>query len=403
MKKMIKVLIFSLFAINTYAQQASEIDSKSVKLPRYANLAAITSAIPIAMQGMMVYNIGTSSFWYFNGTDWINILGIGGSNWTVEGDNIYRKSFVGINTDSPKTALHVGYLDTNTGLYKGTIRAEQSMELPNTSYVAFGKNSPEEGSVDRGRIGFGLTGKDALTIVGTNQSPSGKEPLETLLFVGRQGNTFEGPVNINAGANDLKYFTVRNEEYEVLNVNKDGLKLITAGNNTTGSSLIKTDITPSLGQWGFDNTGAEVLGMIGQPIPRDSWEKINFVSKVFEQNNVSLYKDEDHYLSNLVDDNFKIITNGVYLVDITMNWNDPEFDIGGTGIRNAKLQVKLGDVVVREFNTDTYFREHCFIRGLAGQLLTIQVKHEHCPDPPFCIVPGVTRYINNFRATVMKF
>ena len=73
MKNFIKILIFSLFAIGSYAQQATEFDSKSVKLPRYANLAAITNittGITTPTQGMMVYNIETASNWYYNGTAW---------------------------------------------------------------------------------------------------------------------------------------------------------------------------------------------------------------------------------------------------------------------------------------------------------------------------------------------
>ncbi|MBK9508040.1 MAG: hypothetical protein IPO04_00560 [Cytophagaceae bacterium] len=79
MKNFIKILIFSLFAINAYAQQATEIDSKSVRLPRYANLAAITNittGITTPTQGMMVYNIETASNWYYNGTAWTNTLGL---------------------------------------------------------------------------------------------------------------------------------------------------------------------------------------------------------------------------------------------------------------------------------------------------------------------------------------
>lgn len=39
-----KIKIFSLFAINSYAQQTNEIDSKSVKLPRHANQVAVKVA-----------------------------------------------------------------------------------------------------------------------------------------------------------------------------------------------------------------------------------------------------------------------------------------------------------------------------------------------------------------------
>ncbi len=70
MKYFIKILIFSLFAINTIAQQATEIDSKSVKLPRYASEAAVAVAIPTPTQGMLIYRNDTKSNWYFDGTLW---------------------------------------------------------------------------------------------------------------------------------------------------------------------------------------------------------------------------------------------------------------------------------------------------------------------------------------------
>ncbi len=73
MKTFIKTLIISLLSISTFAQQSSEIDPKFVKLPRYADLTAINAAILTPTQGMMVYNIGTASNWYYNGTSWTNM------------------------------------------------------------------------------------------------------------------------------------------------------------------------------------------------------------------------------------------------------------------------------------------------------------------------------------------
>lgn len=75
MKNFIKIIIISLFALTTHAQQASEIDSKSVKLPRYADQAAVTLAIPTPAQGMLIYRNDTKSNWYYDGTAWINTLG----------------------------------------------------------------------------------------------------------------------------------------------------------------------------------------------------------------------------------------------------------------------------------------------------------------------------------------
>ncbi len=72
MNNFVKILIFSLFAITTFAQQATEIDSKSVKLPRYASQAAVTAAIPTPTKGMLIYRNDTNSNWYYNGTSWVN-------------------------------------------------------------------------------------------------------------------------------------------------------------------------------------------------------------------------------------------------------------------------------------------------------------------------------------------
>jgi hypothetical protein len=81
MKTLHKTLIISLLALAAHAQQATEIDTKFVKLPRYADLAAITNVttgIASPTLGMIVYNIATGTNWYYNGT-WVNMLVGGGS------------------------------------------------------------------------------------------------------------------------------------------------------------------------------------------------------------------------------------------------------------------------------------------------------------------------------------
>ncbi len=65
-------LLFST-SILGFAQQATEIDSKSVRLPRYDNLGAISAAIPAPQHGMMVYNQGTATNWFYNGSTWVNL------------------------------------------------------------------------------------------------------------------------------------------------------------------------------------------------------------------------------------------------------------------------------------------------------------------------------------------
>ncbi len=71
MKKTLLVLM--LFTCSQVAaQQAVEMNPNSIQLPRYADLAAIQSAVPTPQTGMLVYNIGTSTNWQFNGNSWVN-------------------------------------------------------------------------------------------------------------------------------------------------------------------------------------------------------------------------------------------------------------------------------------------------------------------------------------------
>ncbi len=65
---------FFLLTVAVNAQQATEIDPRSLRIPRYANLSAITTAIPAPQTGMMVYNLETQSNWTHNGTTWVNTV-----------------------------------------------------------------------------------------------------------------------------------------------------------------------------------------------------------------------------------------------------------------------------------------------------------------------------------------
>jgi hypothetical protein len=76
-KHLLKIVLIGICIFNkcTYltAQIATEIDSKSVQTPRYTNLNAISTAIPLPKPGMLVYNNDTQTHWFFNGTIWTNL------------------------------------------------------------------------------------------------------------------------------------------------------------------------------------------------------------------------------------------------------------------------------------------------------------------------------------------
>ncbi len=86
MKKIILTILLIISVLSSFSQQATDIDSQSLIVPRYANLTAITAAIPSPQTGMMVYNIGTQSYWYYNGS-WTNFsVTVSGNSWATTGN-----------------------------------------------------------------------------------------------------------------------------------------------------------------------------------------------------------------------------------------------------------------------------------------------------------------------------
>ncbi len=71
MKKIFILSLFSLYSIASFAQSFS-VDSRSMSVPRYANQAAIITAIPSPTNGQMVYDNALNQYAYYNGTAWTN-------------------------------------------------------------------------------------------------------------------------------------------------------------------------------------------------------------------------------------------------------------------------------------------------------------------------------------------
>lgn len=72
MKKICILFALLVCSLSSYSQSFS-VDPRSMTVPRYANQAAITTAIPTPTEGMLVYNNGLDQFAYFNGTGWVNL------------------------------------------------------------------------------------------------------------------------------------------------------------------------------------------------------------------------------------------------------------------------------------------------------------------------------------------
>ncbi len=81
---------------------------KGILIPRM--LSAERTAIVAPATGLLVFDITTNSFWFYNGSAWAEINSVGGSsNWSVLGNNIYNNNpgNVGIGASTPFAKLTV--------------------------------------------------------------------------------------------------------------------------------------------------------------------------------------------------------------------------------------------------------------------------------------------------------
>ena len=80
-------------------------NAKGLLMPRVADHSVITTPA----KGLIVFNITTNTFWFHNGTAWVNMgSGTAGNGWILKNDTLYSNNkIVGINTPIPKTTLEV--------------------------------------------------------------------------------------------------------------------------------------------------------------------------------------------------------------------------------------------------------------------------------------------------------
>ncbi|WP_153800975.1 hypothetical protein [Foetidibacter luteolus] len=81
--------------------------TRGLLMPRMTTDQRVAIASPAA--GLQVYDITTRSFWYYNGTAWVQPSGGSSGLWVADGANIYNSNGgnVGIGTLTPFAKLHI--------------------------------------------------------------------------------------------------------------------------------------------------------------------------------------------------------------------------------------------------------------------------------------------------------
>ncbi len=262
MKIIALILTICLLHFSSYAQQATEIDSKSVKLPRYANLEAITNittGIATPTQGMMVYNNETASNWYYNGTAWINMevssvsiptpldLVSNSNTFSSETQDGTSNAIIGLNSSNGGGngiyGQHKGngwagyFLGNNAISANGKAYLNGNVEITNSNWLEFGKGLTKQ--EDNGKIAYNAFGEaNTLSIVGGGVASNGSDRKIKMWANG--GTYFTGGAIFNG---DVGIRTPAPNASAALDINSTNKGLLIPRLSTTQRDLIGTPAT----------------------------------------------------------------------------------------------------------------------------------------------------------------
>ncbi|MEO5592289.1 MAG: hypothetical protein ABIR15_20620 [Chitinophagaceae bacterium] len=104
--------------------------SKGMLVPRMTSAQRTTIAAPA--KGLLVFDNETTSFWFYNGNVWVELVatGTGVSNWSLNGTHIYNNNTgnVGIGTNTPVTKLSIQTgINTNGWTHTGQVNGIDSI------------------------------------------------------------------------------------------------------------------------------------------------------------------------------------------------------------------------------------------------------------------------------------
>lgn len=203
MKKLIYFSFLLLFSINVIAQSVTidpqannsgivnvQSTNKGVLVPNMTT--AQRTAIAPAQKGLLVFDSNTSSFWFYNGVAWNELINNNSSYWSPTGTELSSTGFSNFNfsNGSAISALSTGFFPNGTD---GTIRIYSSGNVLGRDFLTLDANSIQARNYNLfagkaeiplrinpfgGNVGVGLTTPTAKLHVGGNMKIDGTNVLE---------------------------------------------------------------------------------------------------------------------------------------------------------------------------------------------------------------------------------
>lgn len=130
------------------------VNKKGVLVPRMTSAQRI--AIPAPATGLLVFDTNTSGFWYYTGSQWLEMISAGNNLWSKTGNDIYNSNTgnIGIGTNTPKSYFNVAQNKT-------VIFGSDSLSsVVGNKFIWF----PSKGAIRFGKLDFTGTGWDYANI-----------------------------------------------------------------------------------------------------------------------------------------------------------------------------------------------------------------------------------------------
>ncbi|MBC7936361.1 MAG: hypothetical protein H7Y86_13505 [Rhizobacter sp.] len=117
---------------NAKAQLDVVSTTKGLLIPRMTSTERLAIASPIP-PGLMVYETNSNSFWYYNGTAWVQQAAGGVSPWVVSGTNIFNSNTgsVAIGSSSPDASAVLDVKSTTKGFLMPAMGSIQRVSIAN--------------------------------------------------------------------------------------------------------------------------------------------------------------------------------------------------------------------------------------------------------------------------------